>query len=156
YALAGLKALNVAAVLCGLHDADPRVREHALRLAEQFESAPEVRARFAQMTTDPDLRVRYQLAFSLGAIPGEMSSRALGRLAGRDGSDSWFRLAILSSVNGRAGDVFRLLIEDKKLRTSDHGRKLLASLATLVGSANRKHEIAAFAQGLDHLPDSET
>src|SRR5262249_15836630 len=38
YALDGLKALDAAAVLGGLHDPDSRVREHALRLAEHFES----------------------------------------------------------------------------------------------------------------------
>ena len=75
YALDGLKALDVATVLHGLHDPDAQVREHALRLAEPFESAPGVRARFEQMTDDPDLRVRYQLAFSLGSVRGETPSR---------------------------------------------------------------------------------
>src|SRR5262249_42715434 len=90
YALDGLKALDVAAVLRALHDPDSRVREHALRLAERFGSAPGIRDQFAGMTDDPDLRVRYQLAFSLGAVPGEASSRALSRLARRDGNDPWF------------------------------------------------------------------
>ena len=71
YALDGLKALDVATVLRRLHDPEPRVREHALRLAEPFAGrAPEIRARLDEMTDDPDLRVRYQLAFSLGAVPG--------------------------------------------------------------------------------------
>ena len=56
YALDGLKALDVATVLHGLHDPDARMREHALRLAESFESAPEVRSRLEQMGNDPDLR----------------------------------------------------------------------------------------------------
>src|SRR5262249_30906987 len=60
YALDGLKALDAATVLRRLRDPDARVREHALRLAEQFASAPEIRAQFATMTDDPDLRVRYQ------------------------------------------------------------------------------------------------
>src|SRR5262249_8950880 len=132
YALNGLKALDVATVLRGLRDPDARVREHALRLAEQFESASELRDQFAKMTDDPDLRVRYQLAFSLGAVPGELSSRALAKLARRDGGDSWFRLAVLSSVNSRAGEVFRLLIENKDFRASGHGRELLGTLATLI------------------------
>jgi hypothetical protein len=50
YALEGLKALDVATVLRGLHDPDACVREHALRLAEPFASAPEVRARLEEMT----------------------------------------------------------------------------------------------------------
>jgi putative membrane-bound dehydrogenase-like protein len=155
YALDGLKALDSATVLHGLSDPDPRVREHAVRLAEPFESVPEVRARLEQLTDDPDPHVRYQLAFSLGAVQGEMPSRALVKLAIRDGKDSWFRLAILSSVNGRAGDVFRLLLENEDFREAGHGRQMLDALAALIGSANRTNEIAAFVQGLNALPESE-
>src|SRR5262249_17772318 len=61
HALDGLKALDGTTVVGGLSDPDPRVREHALRLAEPFASAQEVRARLEQMTDDPDPRVRYQL-----------------------------------------------------------------------------------------------
>jgi putative heme-binding domain-containing protein len=155
YALAGLKALDAAAILRGLHDPDSRVREHALRLAEPFESAPAVRARLEQLSHDPDVRVRYQLAFSLGAVPGEIPNRALAKLARRDGSDPWFRLAILSSVNGRAGAVFRLLLADQEFRAAAHGREFLAALAAVIGSANRAEEIAALAQGIDLLPEGE-
>src|SRR5262249_34719993 len=96
-----------------------------------------------------------QLAFSLGALPGETPSRALAKLARRDGADSWFRLAVLSSVNGRAGAVFGLLIAEKDFRASGPGRQLLGALATLIGSANRTNEVAALIQGLNSLPESE-
>jgi putative membrane-bound dehydrogenase-like protein len=155
YALDGLQALDAAAVLRGLHDPDSRVREHALRLAERFESAPKVRARLEQLSSDPDLRVRYQLAFSLGAVSDEKPTRALAKLARRDGSDRWFRLAILSSVNGRTGAVLRLLLADAECRAAAHGREMLAALAALIGSANRAEEIAAFAQGIEALPGDE-
>jgi putative heme-binding domain-containing protein len=155
YALDGLKALDVAVILHALRDPDSGVREHALRLAERFESAPEIRAQFAKMTDDPDVRVRYQLAFSLGAVQGEIPNQPLAKLARRDGADSWCRLAILSSVNAQAGEVFRLLAEDKDFRTSDNGRAMLGTLARLIGSANRKDEMAAFVQTLNSLPESE-
>jgi putative membrane-bound dehydrogenase-like protein len=155
HALDGLKALDPATVLHGLSDSDARVREHAVRLAELFESAPAVRARLEQMTDDPDSHVRYQLAFSLGAVQGEMPSRALVKLAICDGTNSWFRLAILSSVNGRAGEVFRLLLANEGFRAAGGGSQMLGSLATLIGSANRPNEMAAFVQGLNALPASE-
>jgi putative heme-binding domain-containing protein len=155
YALDGLKGLDVATVLRGLRDPDSCVREHALRLAEQFESAREVRAQFAKMTDDPDLRVRYQLAFSLGAIQGDIPNQPLAKLARRDGADPWCQLAVLNSVNTRAGEVFRLLAEDKDFRTSGHGREMLGTLATLIGSANRNNELAGFVQALNALPEGE-
>src|SRR5438552_10979300 len=107
------------------------------------------------MSADPDLRVRYQLAFSLGAVQGEMPNRALVKLARRDGADSWFRLAVLSSVNGRAGEVFRMLLADQEFRAAAYGRALLAALAERIGAANRAAEVTALAQGLAALPEGE-
>jgi putative membrane-bound dehydrogenase-like protein len=155
YVLDGLQALDSATVLRALRDRDPHVREHALRLAERFESVPEVLAQLEQLGHDNDLRVRYQLAFSLGAVPGEMPNRVLAKLARRHGSNPWFRLAILSSVNGRAGAVLRLLLVDQEFRASAYGREFLAALAAVIGSANRAEEIAALTQGIDLLPEGE-
>jgi putative membrane-bound dehydrogenase-like protein len=155
YALDGLKALEPALVLHALDDPEAHVLEHAVRLAEHVEASPEVRARLDRMTEDPDLRVRYQLAFSLGNVQGPMPTRALTRLALRDGSDLWFRLAILSSLSERAGEVFRLLIADPGFRATAHGRTLLTTLATQIGAADRKPDMAAVIQALDALPASE-
>ena len=52
------------------------------------------------MVSDPDVLVRYQLAFSLGALAGIQPARSLAALAIRDGADPWSRTAILSSVTG--------------------------------------------------------
>src|SRR5262249_48747909 len=148
-ALDGLKALDAAVVLRGLHDPDPRVRAHALRLAEPIASDPGVQARLEQLSDDPDWRVRYQLAFSLGAVPGDLPGWARARRARRDGNDSWFRLAILSSVNGRAGAVFARLLADPDFRAAAHGRELLLALAAVIGRAGRADEVAAVARGLE-------
>lgn len=155
YALDGLKALEPVQVLHALSDTDPHVREHALRLAEHFESAPAIRAKLATLTDDPDQRVRYQLAFSLGSVQGEMPSRALVRLAVRDGADSWVRLAILSSTITRGGEVFRLLMVNQEVRGTVHGRALLTALATQIGAANRAVDVADVVKALDGLAESE-
>lgn len=155
YALDGLKALEAAQVVKALDDADTRVREQAVRLAERFEAAPGVRAKLGKMTDDADLRVRYQLAFSLGSVGGEMPARALVKLATHDGADPWFRLAILTSAGDCGGEVFRSLIADKGVRGTAHGKALLAGLAVQIGAANRANDVAAVVKALDELPDSE-
>lgn len=157
YALDGLKALEATLVLARLDDADPRVREHALRLAEQFEANPAIRARLEKLIDDPDLHVRYQLAFSLGNVQGEMPARALSKLALRDGNDSWLRLAILSSTMkmNRAGDMFRLLLADQGFRSAAHGKAFLSTLAGQIGAANRKDDLAAVIKAIEGLPESD-
>ncbi|MFN0050925.1 MAG: PVC-type heme-binding CxxCH protein, partial [Planctomycetales bacterium] len=155
YALHGLKSLDVATVLKSLHEADPRVREQAVRLAERFESSPEVRDRLEAMTGDPDRRVRYQLAYSLGEVRGEMPGRALVNLVRRESENSWFRLAVLSSINGRAGEVIDSLLADKNYRATSDGQTFLVRLAELVGSANNADDIAALTQGMESLPENE-
>jgi putative membrane-bound dehydrogenase-like protein len=146
HALDGLRALALRQVLNGLNDPAPRVREHSVKLAEKFVFEPAIRSRLEAMTGDPDAMVRYQLAFSLGALPGSTPASALARLARRDGGDSWMRLAILSSSSGCAGDLFRLLLADV-----GQGRQLLAALAAQVGAANQAADLAVVVQQMAGL-----
>ncbi len=156
YSLQGLGALNVDDVLHALGDKHPRVREHALRLSEAFAAtSPVVRAQLIELLADPDRNVRYQLAFSLGAFQTEARNAALAKLMVQDGTDSWFRLAVLSSLNSGAGEVYRLLADDPKFRKSATGNSFLATLATQIGQANRQNEIAAVLQSLNRLPAGE-
>lgn len=155
YTLQGLKALESAQVLQALDDPDARVREHAVRLAEGFATADEVRARLEQLTEDPDARVRYQLAFTLGSVPEETTVRTLARLAVRDRTDSWVRLAILCSAKSRDGHLFAVLLADKMFRDSAHGRTLLTSLAAQVGAANQANSVAELVHALEDLPRGE-
>jgi hypothetical protein len=61
-ALAGLGALGPDLVLAALSDPEPRVREHALRLAEPFcKAEARVQDRLEEMVGDPEPRVRYHL-----------------------------------------------------------------------------------------------
>jgi putative membrane-bound dehydrogenase-like protein len=105
YALDGQRALSPAAVARALGDTDPRVREHAVRLAERVRGvSPELKAKLAALATDPDIRVRYQVAFTLGDMAPADRGVALAGLLRRDGADRWMRLAVLSSL----GDVDQL------------------------------------------------
>jgi len=150
YALAGLGALSGADVLAAMSDPEPRAREHGLRLAERFCQEDEgVQSRMQLMVRDDDPCVRYQLAFSLGALPGAKPAGALAALANRDGADRWMRVAILSATAGCAGEVFGRLADDAGFRSSRHGRALLTALAAQIGAADRKNDLAAVLKKLD-------
>ena len=79
YTLDGLDALAEGYVLRALDDQDPGVREHGVRLSERIVAAhglsDSLWRRLKARVDDPDLRVRYQLAFTLGEIQSRGSER---------------------------------------------------------------------------------
>jgi putative membrane-bound dehydrogenase-like protein len=148
--LAGLGALEPGDVLAALDDPEPRLRAHALRLAEPFCRADErIARRMADMAGDADPTVRYQLAFSLGALPGKQAAAALAALPVRDAADSWMRMAVLSSAMNCAGEVFTRLAADAGFRASAHGRAFLTALVGQTGVAERPDDLAAVLASLD-------
>lgn len=157
YALQGLGALDAELVGAALNDDVPEVREHALRLAERFTSHELIQWLMLGLASEPDpsLRVRYQLAFSSGALPERMVSSILRSLAAHDGSDPWMRLAILSSAGECRGRLFSTLLGDGRFRKLEHGQDLLGTLVDQIGAANRPDEMAAVLQALEGLPPDE-
>ena len=93
--------------------------------------------------------VRYQLAFSLGMLPGSRSAPTLSALAIRDGADPWMRIAILSSVTGCTREVFDRLIADASFRNSKTGRVFLSDLVSQTGASERREDLAAIFRALD-------
>jgi putative membrane-bound dehydrogenase-like protein len=151
-ALAGLGAIEPDDILSALGDPEPRVREHALRLAEPFcRDAEPIQSRMLRMVDDPDPMVRYQLAFSIGALPAPRATSPLIALAARDGADPWVRIAILSSVTGCTGAVFERLAEDVGFRASKQGRAFLTDLVGQTGATDRPNDLALILRALDGL-----
>ncbi len=161
YVLAGDWGLGISAevVLGRLDDVHPRVREHAVRLAERvLGKAPAVREKLYGMVDDEDIRVRYQLAFTLGEIPGRSSQRAtaaLAAIAAGDVGDRWIRLAVLSSCRRRAGELVSLLAADPNWRATRNGRTFLEQLAEQTGLQNHSDQVAEVLNVLDRLNEEE-
>ncbi|HID75660.1 MAG TPA: c-type cytochrome [Planctomycetaceae bacterium] len=152
YVLDGLDALTPESLLPRLDDPHPRVREHAVRLAERLlERSPPVRDKLYAMAADPDIRVRYQLAFTLGEISSSKATEALAAIARRDAADRWVRLAVLSSCYGRAGDLLSRLAQDPNLRRTATGRSLLEQLAEQTGLQDQGDQVAVVLRLLDRL-----
>jgi putative heme-binding domain-containing protein len=149
-ALAGLEAIESADILAALGDPDPRVRSHALRLGEPLCGKDErVANRMASLAGDADPSVRYQLAFSIGALPGHRAAAPLVALALHDASDPWMRMAILSSVTICTGEVFTRLADDTSFRSSANGRAFLTALVGQTGVSDRAEDLAAILATLD-------
>ncbi|MEO6725137.1 MAG: HEAT repeat domain-containing protein, partial [Blastocatellia bacterium] len=117
----------------------PRVREHALRLAEGFAKSKAIQDAVLAMTADADARVRFQTALTLGQIKDQRALNVLADLAIRHGEDQWFRLAVLSSVNDSASHFFALL---RKKNPQFDNEALFTQLSALIGGKHDANELA--------------
>jgi HEAT repeat protein len=76
YALDGLNQLNANLLSDALADKDPIVRRHAVRLCEHIgfnrQAASTLLPRLLRVVDDPDVAVRYQLAFT---VAGQVTLR---------------------------------------------------------------------------------
>ncbi|HEY3132479.1 MAG TPA: PVC-type heme-binding CxxCH protein [Acidobacteriota bacterium] len=85
WTLQGLNALDGRLLLQALGDANPRIREQAVRLAEESRNQTGVAEKLLQMASDPDERVQFQLACTLGRLI--VAPAGEGLLAGARGSE---------------------------------------------------------------------
>jgi putative membrane-bound dehydrogenase-like protein len=147
-----LDALSHELLRDSLDDPSPRVREYAVRLAESsVADLPSLREALLERVTDPDLRVRFQLAFSLGQMPGLRCNAALAELARRDADNPWLLMAVQSSLRSGAGDVIARLTGDRELMAKKSIRELVFNLASQIGVQSDTGEIAAVLQSLSTI-----
>jgi putative heme-binding domain-containing protein len=97
--LSGLQTLTSSVLQKCLQDPHWAVRREALILGEpRFGQAGELDSLLLALENDPDIRVRYQLAFSLGEWKGAAAGQVLGRLFVKDWQDESMQTALLSSA----------------------------------------------------------
>ena len=159
--MASSDSMNDDTLLTGLSDKDANVRTIAARLAPNFvgefaDRYPASRERLFHLANDEDVRVRYQVAFSLGELDGPLQAKTIAGLVVKDGADRWMRLALLSSTLNTAGDVFLRLAMTKDAHRKNHVNEFLITLAQQIGRAGQPRQIAAVLKSLDQMPKSES
>jgi putative membrane-bound dehydrogenase-like protein len=144
WTLHGLKALEDDQILEALKDREPGVREHALQLADdRLLKSKRLRAAVVGMVGDTSPRVRFQLAFTLGAADTPDTVAALARLLRQD-NDHWTQTAILSSARKTAPGLLEALARDRDFTRGASAARLafLSRLAALVGAQASDAELA--------------
>jgi putative heme-binding domain-containing protein len=127
-----------------------------VRLAEPLLADSAVlREKLYTLTSDDNLRVRYQLAFSLGYVAGPQRARALATLVKRDPGDNWMRLAIRSSLAEGSGELLADLVRDAAFRQTASGRDWLKLLGEQIGKQQRDDDVADLLATLAAVPTSE-
>src|SRR5262249_1725317 len=153
------KALDEQVVLHLLRDEHPGVRENAVQLSEpRLAGSARLQERLVALARDPDPRVRFQVALSLGEWGDDHLLPALAEIALAGAEDRWTRAAVASAVPRRAGKLLiALLGADPGLTTQvTAGRlALFQELATLVGSRREPEEVVAVLDALGGLRAKE-
>ena len=96
--LDGRGALTPDDVRRGITDRHPGVRRNAVRVAERFAADLSLLGDLAGLVTDPDPKVRYQLAFSLGEWHSEKAADLLAALSKAEPDNRYLQAAIMSSA----------------------------------------------------------
>ncbi len=118
--LDGLNGLTPQWLASFLEHSNESIRRQAVRLSEPFlrheTTHPQTTglesfgAALLKLTDDPALRVRYQLALSLGEWNQPQAAAALARLIQTDLDNSWMRAAVLSSASRRPDIILEAVL----------------------------------------------
>ncbi len=153
HVLDGLGALTPAHLQSGLRDQDQHVREHAVRLAERLVrngALPDTTwNQLLPMAADPSIRVRCQLALTMGEIRRPEKPPVLAGLFLLTPGNSAMQAAILSSLSGDAGTLFVNLAGNPRVRSEPVGGEFLRRLATMIGVRAQPEEAAEVLTFID-------
>lgn len=142
WTLAGLGELTADDLLISLQHPHPGLRENTIRLAEPLAATnPALLDALLLIARDPDPRVRFQLAFTLGEVSDARALDALATLARRDAADPWIRTAILSSVAKTSDQLLQRLLADPALAADPAATELFRQLAQLLGARGNLPEM---------------
>jgi putative membrane-bound dehydrogenase-like protein len=141
WCLEGLASLKDATIRAALRDSDANVREQALLLAEPRLSAKSALFNEAlKLADDPNPRVRFQCALTIGAVDDQHIVPALDKIMERDLNNRWTGTAILTAVHDHGYDLLHALLKDKNDPASS---AILIRLARLVGITESQEKITA-------------
>ncbi len=147
YLLSDFGALDPAAIAAALNDAQPDIRPHAIRLAE---GVPALEKNILALAADPDPRVQFQLALTLGNLKSPSAKPALVALAARYQADRWIGPALLSSVANYPGEFF-----DRLQARGAVAKEMSSGLGSLIGSRKDPREIRNFLSSLARAPEAQ-
>jgi len=152
--LEAVNRLTPGSVSFALSNSHAAVREFAVRLSEPFlrkpaspDAASSTRPKdippqtmeeaLVGLVNDPSIRVRYQLAFSLGEWQDPRAGRALAGLATKDRDNEHLLLAVLSSMPPHFQTMLEAILADDPAEAPHH--ELYAQLlAAAVRSGSRE------------------
>ena len=143
--LDNMGALRDATIIAALADDNPRIRETGARLAEnRVKDKPAIAEKLISMGADPDSKVAFHQALSLGNTDNPDKLRTLARIAFNTPEDQWTRAATLSSI-GKGSKSLAMNVLGLHLRTkTDIARDLsplMNDLGRILGSSEKPEAV---------------
>jgi putative heme-binding domain-containing protein len=156
--LQGVEALQLGHVTRALTDRDEAVRVRGLVLLERFmRERPlpqDAVALLRKLTADPSVRVRYQLAFTMGEGAGPAAAPFLFEILARDVNNPPVRSAVLSSVAFCAPELLALAVGNPAFRVLARA-EFIEELTMLIGTSGRLENVTpAISTSVALLPDA--
>jgi putative heme-binding domain-containing protein len=158
WTLQGLGALKESLVIEALRRFEAGLRENALLLAETLlPGSRRLQQSILALAADPDTRVRFQAALTVGQLAPEQAGPALRRILASDHMYRWSRLAVLSSLKDGEQKFLSALLQDEKFRRSPLAASQLDAvreLAELCGARlNSNGDVVEFLETLARRRD---
>jgi putative heme-binding domain-containing protein len=148
-ALESVKSLTEHDLLRGLADAQPQVRRHALRLAQpRLNSSATLYDAVAQLSSDADPIVQFQVALSLGECDDPCVASLLAQIITRNCDQSDIIAAALTSTGENAGPIFDALLADPEWLATPHARSALTTLVAQIVKEGRQADIDRIVEAL--------
>jgi putative membrane-bound dehydrogenase-like protein len=158
YLLADFSELDVDYLATLLDDESPHVRVHSVRIAERFLSESVIVDRLCEMVGDADVRVRFQVAMSLGELDGDAAADAIARLAVTDGAVNWMPEALASSAGKCRAAVIERLLQSQLMSPVEKngGQTLLQELVRQVAQDSSESDLREVARSVSSLSDHDS
>ncbi len=148
WTLSGLGVIEQADLLHAMHDKVPGLREHGVLLAEpRLAKDSELLSAVLSLANDDDMRVRFQVALSLGDVDDPRAAAALGGILRRDMSDRWMRAAVMSARPTSAAPLLEELLADDAVKRDAAAPALVRELAFVVGSLGNQASVRELLGG---------
>lgn len=135
WTLEGLGDIEESDIVAAFEDPSAGVREQGVRIAAlHLRDLPGLAHRVLELGGDESIRVRYQVAYLIGEIPGDASVAAAIEILRRDGGDRWVRAATLSAPTETCLRIALRLLVSGDWRSGEQGRQVMAELLFVLGA----------------------
>jgi putative membrane-bound dehydrogenase-like protein len=149
YLLDRLGMLTEEDVINGLADSHAQVRRHAVRLSEpMLASSDLIRRKVLSLVDDAEPIVQFQLALTLGESQDIRVAEALAEILRRNVDSRDIVDASLSSVNGRAGTILKILLADPAWASERNAAPVLESLVRQIVRQPRDEDVEVLTSAL--------